>query len=107
VQQLDGRDIASGGSPDVRRSDGLDRVVEVEERNGAETYTTRYAGTRGATWKSVVDALGNVKRYRFRLPCRLLEIDDPDRGLWRSTFDDVGNLSERTDCARAGRVFPL
>ena len=97
VQQLDGRDIASGGSPDVRRSDGLDRVVEVEERNGAETYTTRYGWNARGDLESVVDALGNVKRYRFDSLGRLLEIDDPDRGLWRSTFDDVGNLSERTD----------
>src|SRR4030095_1578827 len=33
--------------------------------------------------------------YRFDSIGRLIEVDDPDRGLRRQTYDDAGNLVER------------
>jgi RHS repeat-associated protein len=87
----------------VLRSDGLDRLVEVKERNGAETYVTRYAWNVRGELTSIVDAQGNTKRFRFDSMSRLVEVDDPDRGLLRTTFDDAGNATERLD-ARGRKV---
>ncbi len=97
VEQFDGEDLAKGGNPDVRRSDGLNRLVEVEERSGAEAYRTRYTWNARGELESIVDALGNVKRFRFDTLSRLVEVDDPDRGLLRTVYDDVGNPIERVD----------
>jgi RHS repeat-associated protein len=93
----DGEDLAHGGSPDRRRSDGQERLVEVEERNGQETYRTRYGWNARGELESITDALGNVKRFRFDSLGRLVEVDDPDQGLSRTLHDDVGNPLERTN----------
>jgi RHS repeat-associated protein len=95
--QYDGEDLAGGGSPDLRRADGLERLMEVEERDGAERHTTRYRWNARGELQSITDALGNVKRFRFDSLSRLVEVDDPDRGLLRQVYDDAGNLIERRD----------
>jgi RHS repeat-associated protein len=97
VAVFDGNDDGGAGSPDLRRVDGLGRVVAVEEHNGAETYLTRYAWSARGELESIVDALGNVKRFRFDSLGRLIEVDDPDRGLVRYAYDDAGNRVRRED----------
>src|SRR4029453_15939869 len=95
VLAQDGNDTASGRAPDVRSSDGLGRLRSVEEHNGAETYVTSYGWRASGELESVIDALGNTRLYRFDSIGRLIEVDDPDRGLRRQTYDDAGNLVER------------
>ncbi|MBI4600494.1 MAG: RHS repeat-associated core domain-containing protein, partial [Planctomycetes bacterium] len=98
----DGNDLAGLGGPDVRRSDGLERLVSVEERNGAETYRTTYAWNARGELERIVDALGNTRRFRFDSLGRLIEVHDPDRGLRRYAYDDAGDMVRRTDAK--GRV---
>jgi RHS repeat-associated protein len=93
----DGNDAASGGLPDLRRSDGLGRMVSVEEQNGGESYLTRYLWNARGELEAVIDALGNVKRFRFDSLGRMVESHDPNRGLRRYAFDDAGNLIRRQD----------
>ncbi len=97
VEQYDGEDIEHGGRPDLRRSDGLDRLIEVEERNGGESYRTRYTWNARGELESILDAQGNLKRFRFDSLGRLLETDDPNRGLLETAYDDAANPIERTD----------
>ena len=97
VAVFDGNDTAQGGQPDLRRSDGLGRLTAVEERNGDETYVTRYGWTAAGQLETVVDALGNTKRFRFDSLGRLIEGNDPDRGLRLNSYDDTGNLLRRVD----------
>jgi RHS repeat-associated protein len=97
VAIYDGNDTAAGGEPDLRRLDGLGRITSVEERNGGETYLTRYGWNARGELETVTDALGNVKRFRFDSLGRLIEVKDPDRGLRRYAYDDVGNRVRSED----------
>jgi RHS repeat-associated protein len=97
VSSYDGNDTAGGGAPDVRCMDGLGRIIGIEERNGADTYFTRYEWNARGELEGVVDAQGNRKRWRFDSLGRLREVDDPDRGLWKYGHDDAGNRTHRTD----------
>jgi RHS repeat-associated protein len=97
VAVSDGNDTAGGGTPDLRRYDGLERLRSVEEHNGAETYLTTYSYRATGELEAIVDALGNTRRFRFDSLGRLIEMDDPDRGVRRQVHDDVGNLVERED----------
>ena len=56
-------------------------------------------------YEAIVDALQNVKRFRFDALSRMGEVDDPDRGRLRMAYDDVGNLVRRTDAK--GQVIEL
>ncbi len=97
VAVFDGNDTAAGGDPDLRRRDGLGRMVSIEERNGTETYLTRYGWNARGELEKVTDALGNIKRFRFDSLGRLIEVNDPDRGLRRYAYDDNGNRVRRED----------
>jgi RHS repeat-associated protein len=97
VEVFDGSDAARGGAPDLRRMDGLGRIITVEERNGAESYLTRYRWRATGELETIADALGNVKRFRFDSLGRLTETNDPDRGLRRYAYDDAGNVVRRVD----------
>ncbi len=94
----DENDTAGANTPLTRRLDGLDRVVEVTERNGTnEEYHTRYAWDTQGDLIEITDAQGNTKRMMYDSLRRNIALSDPDRGAMIYDYDDVGNLIRTTD----------
>lgn len=85
------------GTPHTYASDGRNRLVEVRERNGAETYTTRYAYDGLDNLAGITDHEGNVKTLQFDGLGRKTAMTDPDKGVMSYRYDGVGNLLETTD----------
>lgn len=84
-------------TPHTSVFDGRSRLVEVRERNGADTYTTRYAYDSLDNLTRIVDQAGNTKTLSFDGLGRKIGMVDPDKGVMRYAYDDVGNLLETTD----------
>lgn len=99
--QYDEEDNRVGGkhrnTPHTLVSDGRNRLVEVRERNGEETYTTRYAYDGLDNLVRITDHEGNVKTLSFDGLGRKMAMNDPDKGVMSYRYDDVGNLLETTD----------
>jgi len=100
-------------TPTVLLTDGLDRLVQVEERVRLNDDGTPRASP--ATWRTtyaydlldnitrITDSQGNVKRLAYDGIKRKVYMDDPDRGRMWYTYDDASNLSETVD-AKGQRV---
>jgi RHS repeat-associated protein len=85
------------GTPHTFTSDGRERLVQVEERNGPETYTTQYGYDSLGNLIRVTDTAGTVKTMAFDGMGRKTRMEDPDRGLLVYTYDGVGNLLQTVD----------
>lgn len=85
------------GTPITYLSDGRDRLVEVRERDGADTYATRYAYDGLDNLVGITDPAGNVKTVHFDGLGRKDSLDDPDRGVMRYAYDPAGNLLGTVD----------
>ena len=94
-------DSPHANTPKTLTFDGRKRLVAVAEQNivnGAlETYRTAYVYNELNNLIQVTDARGNIKTARFDALSRMIEIDDPDRGMTRYVYDDVGNLMASTN----------
>ena len=99
--QYDEEDNRTGGvhndTPNSSLTDGRNRLVEVRERNGADTYTTRYAYDGLDNLAHITDHEGNIKTLQFDGLGRKTAMDDPDKGTMVYRYDDVGNLLSSTD----------
>ena len=88
-------------TPKTTRTDGLGRIVQVDEINrvnGAPiTYTTTYGYDGLGNLTRVMDAQGNVTSSSYDALGRRLTLDNPDQGLRRFVYDDGGNLVQSTD----------
>jgi RHS repeat-associated protein len=78
-------------------SDGLERLVEVRERNGAATYTTRYEYDGLNNLTRITDNESNVKTMLFDGLGRKLQMYDPDKHKMTYGYDPAGNLLSTTD----------
>jgi RHS repeat-associated protein len=80
-----------------------DRVVAVEEWDGAKWLVTRYAYDLGGALTTLADARGNTTRIEYDLLGRRTVVDAPDTGRVEYVFDAAGNVVEkRTPNLRAG-----
>jgi len=99
--QYDEEDNRAGGAhqntPHTLVSDGRGRLVEARERNGADTYTTRYAYDGLDNLVKITDHQGNIKTLQFDGLGRKTAMDDPDKGVMGYRYDGAGNLLETTD----------
>jgi len=85
-------------TPTLFVSDGLDRLVEVTERQGKQDLrTARYSYDAAGQLLSWVDAAGHPRRYAYDGRSRRVSIDDPNAGLWRFEFTDGDDRLSRTD----------
>lgn len=84
-------------TPHTFIQDGLERLVEVQEKNGGETYVTRYSydGLGNLVW--VLDNEGNVKTMEFDGLGRKTRMDDPDKHDMHYFYDPAGNLLSTID----------
>ncbi|MCP4111453.1 MAG: hypothetical protein GY749_38985 [Desulfobacteraceae bacterium] len=100
-QVWDEEDNYTGSShfdtPHLFTYDGLERLVQVEERNGDETYTTKYGydGLKNLIW--ILDDKNNEKNMNFDGMGRKTYMDDPDKGEMSYQYDDAGNLIQTAD----------
>ncbi len=87
-----------------RTADAYGRVVQVEEFNGAEVYTTKYTYGRFSypnglldELTQVTDAAGNVTVLDYDTLGRKIRMSDPDMGKWTYAYDALNNLLEQVD----------
>ena len=78
-------------------NDGLDRLIEVHEKNQGETYVTRYTFDPLGSLTQIIDAQNNIKTLAYDGLKRKTEMDDPDAGHKSYQYDDNGNLIQTTD----------
>jgi RHS repeat-associated protein len=94
-------DATAPQTPQVVTYDGLERVIQVEERNlvngVVEAYRTRYAYDALGNLTQITDAQGNVKTMEYDALSRRLRMVDPNRGETIYTYDDNGNLIKSRD----------
>ena len=99
--QYDEEDTRVGGehfdTPHYALTDGRNRLVEARERNGTDTYTTRYAYDGLDNLVKITDHEGNIKTLLFDGLGRKTAMDDPDKGAMSYRYDDAGNLLETID----------
>lgn len=84
-------------TPHTFITDGLERLVEVRERNGNATYTTRYEYDGLDNLTKITDNEGNVKTMLFDGLGRKIEMFDPDKHKMKYEYDWAGNLLKTTD----------
>lgn len=100
-KKWDEEDTRSGGlhenTPARHLYDGLERLVQVEEKNGASTYTTQYAYDGLGNLTRLVDDQGNTKTMTYDTLGRKTHMDDPDKGTMDYVYDPAGNLIQTTD----------
>ena len=89
------------GTPHTFVTDGLERLVEVRERNGlTATYTTRYEYDGLNSLTKITDAEGNVKTMAFDGLGRKTTMYDPDKHAMSYLYDPAGNLLSTTDARK-------
>jgi RHS repeat-associated protein len=83
--------------------DAYDRLVQVDEHNGASAYTTKYEYNGLGKLLKITDANKNVRGFTYDgLGRRLTAEDlhapgDATFGTWTYDYDDAGNLTSRLD----------
>ncbi|MDQ1257978.1 MAG: TcdB toxin midN protein, partial [Candidatus Hydrogenedentes bacterium] len=101
------------GTPTVQYSDGLGRLVQLDEMvrlnddgtpaDSLKTWSTRYAYRADNLLLSVTDSQGNVRSTvydGFGMP---VSVNDLDRGVTQFVFDNMSNLIETVD-AKGQRI---
>ena len=85
------------GTPHVFINDGLERLMEVHEQNGVQTYNTfyEYDGLNNLT--KITDDQGNIKTMAFDGLGRKVHMNDPDKHEMTYAYDPAGNLISTTD----------
>jgi RHS repeat-associated protein len=84
-------------TPHTFVNDGLERLVEVRERNGAATYTTRYEYDGLNNLVKITDNEQNIKTMIFDGLGRKKEMNDPDKHHMGYEYYPSGNLKSTTD----------
>lgn len=80
--------------------DARDNLIQVDEVNGASTYTTTYEWNLNKKLTKITDALSNIRNFTYDgLGRRLTAEDlhaaaDGTYGSWAYTYDDAGNLTQ-------------
>src|SRR5258708_7654511 len=91
--------------------DAYGNLVQVDEHNGASTYSTYYVYDYLSDLTKITDALGNVRNFAYDgLGRRLTAQDlhdpaDTTFGNWTYTYDDAGNLTQRLDANNQTVVY--
>ncbi|MBN2195749.1 MAG: VCBS repeat-containing protein [Polyangiaceae bacterium] len=94
-------------TPMLKVTDGLGRLVRVEERSGSDAapLVSEFLYDGLGRLQGYRDAAGNEKRQSRDLLGRVVRIEDPDTGTARLGYDPVGNLLRRTDARGETRRF--
>jgi RHS repeat-associated protein len=100
----DEEDNLQGGlhynTPHTFINDGLDRLVEVDEKNGTVTYKTLYEYDGLNNLTKIIDNENNIKTMLFDGLGRKREMDDPDKHHMSYDYYAAGNLKTTTDAKK-------
>lgn len=83
--------------------DAFGQLVQVDEHNGSNTYTTNYDWSTRGDLAQVTDALGNVRHITYDWLSRRVSLEDlhdsadSTYGVWSFVYDDNGNVTETTN----------
>jgi RHS repeat-associated protein len=83
--------------------DAYNNLVQVDEHDGANTYSTYYIYNGLGNLTKITDALGNVRNFTYdglgrRLTAEDLHASaDTTFGTWTYEYDNSGNISQKTD----------
>jgi RHS repeat-associated protein len=100
-------------TPEVNYSDGLGRLVRVDEivrlnddgtpSGTLNTWTTRYEYDLNDCLTRITDSQNNVKLMRYDGMKRKTFMNDPDSGVTTNVYDEASNLISTTD-AKGQRI---
>ncbi len=93
------------GKVKINRNDAYGRLVQVEERNGTQSYYTNYAYNILGNLTSVTDAKGKTTLIEYDTLGRKIRMTEPDMGKrqdgtiasWEYGYDANGNLTYQKD----------
>ncbi len=85
------------GGVKTQTTDHLGRIIQVEEQNGGNTYTTTYEYNAAGDLIEITDDVGNINSFTYDTLGRKTAMNDPDMGYWQYTYDGNGNLLTQTD----------
>jgi YD repeat-containing protein len=97
VSFFDENETGGSAAPRTTRRDGLGRIVEIVERDGAESLSTQYRWSPLGDLIEVRDAQENLKTLTYDSLRRKVSMQDPDRGTTTYEYDDVGNMLTTQD----------
>ncbi|NTW08443.1 MAG: hypothetical protein HGA28_02610, partial [Anaerolineaceae bacterium] len=87
-------------------TDGLGRLVKVEEFNGTTPFaTSRYEYDIFDRLVRFIDAKSNETTIAYDWLGRKIGMDDADMGAWSYIYDAVGNLARQTDARGQDLTF--
>ncbi|GIH60646.1 polymorphic toxin-type HINT domain-containing protein [Microbispora siamensis] len=102
-------DPPEGSTPTTRITDARGEIVEFREYKGdgpsGDYDATTYTYTPTGQPATVKDADGNAWTYHYDLRGRLVQLDDPDKGTAKLTYDDTTDRLLTTTDARGKSVF--
>ncbi len=83
--------------------DAFGNIVEVQEFNGAEIYTTQYEYDAQSRLTKTIDHYGHETIIIYDTLGRKRSVNDPNTGFWQYEYDSNDNLTAQID-ARGSRI---
>ncbi|MEW6170763.1 MAG: toxin TcdB middle/N-terminal domain-containing protein, partial [Candidatus Omnitrophota bacterium] len=81
----------------TKHLDAYGKIIQVQEFNQGQTYTTNYAYDPQGNLIQITDNQNNITRIWYDSAGRKIKMDDPDMGIWLYEYDLLGNLTKQTD----------
>ncbi len=81
----------------IYTQDSFGNLIQVEERNQGETYTTHYQYDSLNRLTRTIDHLNHATEVHYDLLGRKREMFDPNMGHWLYDYDQNNNLISQTD----------
>jgi RHS repeat-associated protein len=111
--------IDERGKEKIKFSDAYGRVIEIQEKDGAQTYSTFYQHDPAGSLVRVTNHLGHHTRVQYDFLGRKIAMCDPNMGagpntticdastpgVWKYAYDKAGNLLTQTDAKNQAITF--
>ncbi|GAA3240643.1 hypothetical protein [Nonomuraea helvata] len=102
-------DPPAGSTPITKITNGQGETTEVRQYKGdaptGDYDATKYTYTRAGQPATITDTAGNTWTYHYDLRGRLVQVDDPDKGTAKLTYDDKNDLLTTVTDARGSSLF--
>ncbi|WP_406316751.1 polymorphic toxin-type HINT domain-containing protein [Streptosporangium sp. NBC_01639] len=102
-------DPPAGATPATKIVNAQGETVEVRQYKGdgptGDYDATKYTYTRAGQPATITDTAGNAWLYHYDLRGRLIQVDDPDKGTAKLTYDDKSDQLKTATDARGSSLF--
>lgn len=102
-------DPPAGSTPITKITNARGQLLEVRQYKGdgpsGDYDATTYTYTSTGQHASIKDAEGNAWTYKYDLRGRVIQVDDPDKGTSKLTYDDKTDRLLTTTDARGKSIF--